>query len=447
MLDFRIEWLDAPGVKDRVLARTWARLEIQLATERAHPRCLTLCVRDDSASVRRGVYGPIFSLAEWVVENWWALLNEPLRISENLSGRAIAAIVQQKCWAQRHSLLGAREGAALPDVTIYRDGPDNVVAWAPDPEENDQTRLTRFVCAAGSSRISPAALAASLSRLVESVLERLDQFSDDDTRRLQANWSAIGESRASEADLCASAAALGIDPYDPAELTGDLISLLEHDVASQPVMLKTDLLEASSASTLSRDLEWARAASSKLNPRSAEFQEQARLEPIDRFRLTAHEFAYRQAREFRKAFDVHDDPVDLFTLLKDKCGWGTHPEIILEERSSAPQFAMVGKDERGRPHLVANSSRYEESTRYRLARGLYFLPSADHPGTTRLITGAHTWDQRASRAFAAELLAPAAFVHAELGAEASDECINDLARNLRVSTRVIEHQLTNHAVE
>ncbi len=447
MLDFRIEWLDAPGVRDRVLARTWARLEIQVNADRADTRSLTLCVRDESMSIRRGVYVPIFPLAEWVVENWWALLYEPLRIAEYHSGRSLAAMAQHMRWVERHNLLHAREGGALPDVSIYRDGPDGVVAWAPDPDGDDQRGLIRFVRPSGSSRLSPAAIATSLSRLVESVLERLDDFVDDDVKRLRANWAAVGESRAFEAELCSSAATLGIDPYDPAELTDDLISLLEGGVASQPVMLKADLLEASSASTLSRDVEWARTASRLLDPNSADVPEAAGSTANGQSRPTAHEFAYRKARDFRKSLDVHENPIDLPSLLQSKCGWGANPEIVLEERPNSPLFAMVGKDQAGRPRLVANSSRYEESRRFRLARGLYFLPSADQPDTRRLITGAHTWDQRASRAFAAELLAPAKLVYAELGDEISDERINDLAHKLRVSSWVIEHQFANHSID
>ena len=446
MLDFRIEWLDAPGVKDRVLARTWSRLEIELDGARAHPRCLTLAVRSESASVRRGVYSSVFPLAEWVSENWWALLNEPLRISEYP-----AVDRGRRLWNRDAGLSGTTywplaKGARLPDLTIYRDGPDNVIAWAPDPDGGDRSDLTRFVCAAGSVRMTPAEIETSLSRLVVSVLERLDEFSDEDTARLRANWNAIVSSRASEAELCASAAALGIDPYDSGELTEDLITLLEEGVASQPRSLKSDLLEASSPGTLNRDLEWANAASSKLSSGAEDVEDDAQPPAIERSKLTAHEFAYRKAREFRKAFDVHDDPVDLYRLLQDKCGWGMNPEIILESRGTSPRFALVGKDRERRPHLVANESPYEESRRYRLARGLFFVPSADRPAARRLLTGAHTWDQRASRAFAAELLAPAAVVHAELGNEISEERINELAHKLKVSSWVIEHQLANHAV-
>ncbi len=107
---------------------------------------------------------------------------------------------------------------------------------------------------------------------------------------------------------------------------------------------------------------------------------------------------------------------------------------------------MVGKDHEGFPRLVVKESRREASRRFRLARALFFLPSADAPATLRLVTGAYTWDQRASRAFAAELLAPAAALRSLVGDNISTEQIDDLATDFNVSSSVIEHQIANHRI-
>ena len=441
MLDFRLEWLDAPGVKDQVLARTWARLEMQLVDDGSPTRWLTLCVRTKYDSVQRGVYGSLFPLADWIVENWWFLLHEPLRVSEYRSGRTNAVDDQQRLWIRRHNLLAAREGGALPDLTIYRDGTDSVVCWAPDPELDEAVRRTRFISGAGSVRIKRRDLETSLYHLVEAVLERLDRSSDEDAQRLRANWQAIGESLERESDLCASSATLGLDPYDPDELTPELVDLLEHAVAAQPPLLKSDLLEASSGKTLGRDLDWTTAAASKLNGIAGETKNLQELGSIPR---AAPQVGYQMARAYRQDFDIPDGPIDdVVVLLHHRCGWPLEPEVILEGPRNPSRLAMVGKDRGGHPRLVVNRSRHETSRRFRIARGLYFLSSADHPNT-RLITGAHTWDQRASRAFAAELLAPAAAVHAEIADdEISDELIDDLASKFNVSSWVIEYQLTN----
>src|SRR5262245_53730733 len=178
MLDFQVEWHDATGVKDPVLATTWARLEIQLQVEELPRRWLTSCVRTRSNSVQRGAYGSVFPLAEWVVVNWWFLLHEPLRVPEYRGGRAMAFEDAPRQWAQRHDLLAAREGGALPDLTFYRDGPDVAACWFPDPEQDERIRPTRFISGVETVRLAASDLEIALGRFVESVLERLDRASD-----------------------------------------------------------------------------------------------------------------------------------------------------------------------------------------------------------------------------------------------------------------------------
>ena len=39
-------------------------------------------------------------------------------------------------WIQRHSMLAARQGGVLPDLTIYRDEKSVVARWIPDGEDS-----------------------------------------------------------------------------------------------------------------------------------------------------------------------------------------------------------------------------------------------------------------------------------------------------------------------
>ena len=57
-----IEWLDAPGVRDRVLAATWARFSFRVGDV-----VLTEVVDNRSKSRRTGVFGSVFPLAKWIV--------------------------------------------------------------------------------------------------------------------------------------------------------------------------------------------------------------------------------------------------------------------------------------------------------------------------------------------------------------------------------------------
>jgi len=84
-----------------------------------------------------------------------------------------------------------------------------------------------------------------------------------------------------------------------------------------------------------------------------------------------------------------------------------------------------------------------DSQRFLDARAVYHA-IATAGKSPRLITTAHSWEQRASRAFAAELLAPQAALFDRVAtSEVSTEVIVQLSREFEVSQMVIERQLQN----
>ena len=105
--------------------------------------------------------------------------------------------------------------------------------------------------------------------------------------------------------------------------------------------------------------------------------------------------------------------------------------------------AMVDRSPSGATVVVAPADCGFRQERFRLARALFLLHFAATPGR-RLVTSAHTWDQRASRAFAAEVLAPAAALAKHVGARISLRDIDELADEYQVSPLVVEHQIENH---
>lgn len=441
MFRFRPEWQEAPGVKDKVLARTWARLEIR-AEDHVPERYWPSNVISSAESVQRGIYGSVFPLAEWVVENWWFLLHEPCRVPELPNGRSLAKDPYQRQWVQRHNLLAAREGGSLPDLYFYRDGAAVVAHWFPDPELEDAVRPVRFFTS-GKSRISLQDAEASLQRLIEEVLTRLDAATDEDTRRLQNNWNALCDSRQNERDLCASAAQLGLDPYDPSELTDDLAAVVESQVSKLGEELRTDLLQASTASSLASDLDWVNHALGKGELAATHASMSA---PFRNGHRSAHALGYQLAEQFRNQIGLRAQPVDnLAQLLQAKCGWPQEPEIHLDSEAANRLAALVGKDRYGLPHVVGPRVNLD-AERFRLARAVYFLPSASDDSPPRLLTKAYAWDQRASRAFAAELLAPAEALRAEVHDGVPHAKVEELAKKFQVSAWVIEHQLQNHRI-
>ena len=100
---FEFEWQPAPGVRDDVLAATWARLSLSVGDLYASE---AIDLRSDSR--RTGIYGSLFPLVEWLVEHWWHLLHEPSPRFPMPGGRAAPPLMRS--WVQRHNLLAARDG-------------------------------------------------------------------------------------------------------------------------------------------------------------------------------------------------------------------------------------------------------------------------------------------------------------------------------------------------
>ena len=154
----------------------------------------------------------------------------------------------------------------------------------------------------------------------------------------------------------------------------------------------------------------------------------------------------RQSPLAAPSMDIPVDPIpDLAKVLHDRFGWPSDPQIILEGSSAPSLNALVGRDSHGYPRVVEKPGR-PDSRHYRLARALYFVPVAEASVSPRLITRSFTWDQQASRAFAAELLAPAEALRHLVDERNTDESIANLAQEFNVSTWVIEHQLENHGI-
>jgi Zn-dependent peptidase ImmA (M78 family) len=143
-----------------------------------------------------------------------------------------------------------------------------------------------------------------------------------------------------------------------------------------------------------------------------------------------------------------DEPVqDVVALAKRlRC------PLSFQERNHLPArnvSAAVGWRQGGEAIVAGPNPPREDSRRFVEARGLYhaLFACALSP---RLVTTAHTWDQQASRAFAAELLAPRRALvgryEARAETEEFEELVASLAANYRVSTKIIKHQLENAGI-
>ncbi|MEX0725127.1 MAG: hypothetical protein WD065_02580 [Planctomycetaceae bacterium] len=418
------------------MAATWARFEIKLETP-SESRWLTQLIRSTSNSVDRGVYGPLFPLAEWIVENWWFLLHESCRVPEFANGRSLANDPNQREWVRRHNLLGAREGGALPDLTIYRDGNAVMMKWEPDPYFDERIRPVRFI-EEGLASIEPTEVERELHRLVDSVLERLTDKTDDSVQQLRTNWNAIGESRQNESTLCALAASMGLDPYNENELTDELIEVINSRVCGLPVKIRHDLADVTNGESLVAELDWLDRALPKDAPSATRADED-----LTTRHASAHQTGYEKAAQVRQTYSLPLTPLtDLKTLLHDHCGWSV-PEKQFEIVEGTKRISSLVTTRDNRP-LVVGPTLPPQTDRFRLARSLYFFSDNGCEFSPRLVTRAFNWDQRVSRAFAAELLAPAEALRSRIDNIVGAEEVEQLGREFGVDPKLIEHQIKNH---
>jgi len=203
-----MEWQDAPGVADAVLARSWCRLVIE-----AGGRLVTEAVHGPSESLRGGVYGSAFPLCQWLVENWWFLLNEAYRFPARCSSPELARTPRDREWVQRHSLLAAQEGYAWPDLVLYRDEQRVVARWMPDGRTSTHPAL-RFT-GQGETHMEVVDAEQGLAEAVRSIMARLDGMDAPEVATLREDWAAVEGATEQERRICEWSARLGIDPYAP----------------------------------------------------------------------------------------------------------------------------------------------------------------------------------------------------------------------------------------
>ena len=461
MIRFHMEWQDAPGVRDTVLARTWCRLVIE-----ADGRLVTEAVHDASDSLRGGIHGSAFPLARWIAENWWFLLNESYRFPARYASRDLARTLQDRAWAQRHSLLAAREGGALPDLTLHRDEEKVVARWTPDGIASVPPPL-RFI-GEGEVHLDVADAEGGLAEAVQAVMDRLEEFEEPEVRAFRRDWAAIAEATEQESRLCEWSARLGIDPFDPEELTDELAETLPGLVSGLDTPLRDDLLDAERPQTLQRDMEWLRRAEALAadagSARNHEptFQPGSHLPPIEGLAVardpeavrpdtgtgTAYGLGYACAASLRRHLSPADghEPIGDMDEILVRLGWAQSPSRTMEPEPESPLEAAVTRSGDGAPvAIVGNADADTSGCRFRLARSIFFRHfSRNREAGRRLVTEAHTREQRASRAFAAEFLAPAAGLSQHLGGRVSSREIDDLAHHYGISAWVIGHQIQNH---
>jgi hypothetical protein len=422
MTDFRIEfeWEEAPRVRAPELDATWARLEIHAGAD-----VITKVEAHRTESLRKGIYVPLFPVAEWIVANWWLLLEQWRTDTQE----------------PRHNLLYAREGFALPDLAFSPTETKIELRWRPVAAPQAGVSFL----SGGSAIVEKTAVREQLRRVVDAVLNQLDRRFAAETgagKFLREEWQAIQESESDpeQKAFCENAARLGCDPFDidPAvaaqiEGLGGLLPepLLEDycDAISLPQI-------ASGAATVKAFLDSAgRGVPSEGKWRSA--REAVGVSQS----ATPWMDGYHQALALRAFLGLNGKaPTEPDLLLRDAFGSFEVRDFAAPGRIQA--ITAPGED--CVPVFGVPAQVREEQRRFSLCRALSdYLAS----GLPSLVTRSQTEHQQRNRAFAAQFLAPAESIRKRImGWSPDEDGVYELAREFRVSELVIRHQIRNHGL-
>jgi hypothetical protein len=375
---FQWKWLRG-GFDEALEAKSFAALKIDLDGE-----VLTRLYDRIAEGERDTVNVVLYPLAVAIAENWWRLLYEPRKSEE---GNSLVEI--------RHSLDSYMNGFVFPALSLWSGGDDTVTF--DHPNIRPQHSSLEFLPAANSVTNLPR----------ESVEQNLFEFVCAVTERVPAGagtylrdaWNRVLESllNEDEHEYCKAAGRLGVDPYDP---NTDDISRFSEGLSEH---LFSDICEAATAAELQAAANWALESTRRLGDfPDVEIAHFGAIPKTDlREKVWVH--GYEAARSVRQNLHLEGlNPRRVVDTIfgaavganADAVG-GTHPfalEAVVNRRNGAMRVAIPNTSARLR--------------RSRLCRASY-LAWKTAEGDSSAVTTATTLDQQASRAFAAELLAPA----------------------------------------
>jgi hypothetical protein len=431
-LSIECDPVDQPDAIDPVERRTWSALRIRVSG-----RTVTRIWDKTLQQERSLIYLPTFPIAEWVVTNWWTLLNEPSPTVEvpKASARRLA-------WIRRHCLRSAESGLLLPALYLFNDGRGVRLEWQADERDALPNMPGEFVDS-GFDHLENVETEDVLAEFVSEMIQRTDGLGDDRVEELKANWRAIRGVDADEAKFCVACGRLGVDPYDPSQVPGELAEFIEHALNDPDLPVARDLTEAAEADEVAAQWSWVQAASQQWNlgpiPNGPPIQPGAAG-------LSPSRYGYQLAAKVRGAAGLDaSTPVSSVEKLAGKVSGALFRAADQNHVPGHKVRAVVGWTPDKEILLAGRTLPRNDSRRFLAARGLYqALFACDQ--SQRLVTDAFTWDQQASRAFAAELLAPRAALTAQAPDKVDPENVKELVKKFKVSTAVIKNQLENAGV-
>ncbi|MEZ6132193.1 MAG: hypothetical protein R3C59_26330 [Planctomycetaceae bacterium] len=381
-------------------------------------------------SVRTQVFLPLFSVAEWLAQNWWFLQAEAERPGNGIN----------TSFDRRHNLRWAREGFALPSLRLVTLGQLTELRW--EPLEIPKAGISFL--ARGRAVLSSADVSAAIHEFVTAVVARLD---DSDVLRtsLHDEWTAVQNADEHEREFCLAAARLGEDPYSLKTPLETKILEVAKDI--RPELLNDFLSVAQINELTEQGAALARASESIASDSEAvdALRGIRAYVPAIENSKNAWENGYRFAQVLRaklnggrwKSRSLDDLAGYLRIDQIDHC-------LLKSDNDCRFLDALTGVNQRNNPKFLIEKER-PDARQFAFCRALF--ASLTSCPQFAAVSKVQTVQQQMNRAFAAELLAPHDLIKRDLSSsEIGEDEVDDLAADYGVSSFVIRHQIENHRI-
>jgi hypothetical protein len=387
---------------------------------------LTRCYDRIAGGERDTINIPLYSLALFVAENWWNLLYEPRK----------SYGAEHQIEAARHSIDANMPGYSVPPISLWSAGENEVLVETPNLPERFSA-LEFLSLGAQNSILSRIDCEQDLFRLVKSVVDRVCR--NGSGSELDEAWDRVLSSLANqdEQKYCVAAGKVGINPYDPEAMD---LSEISKGISDH---LFSDICEAVTADEIEMTTNWA-----KINGNQIQIFPKFDIAafgsiPTAAGRQKAWDVGYEAARTLRQRLGLEhlsprravDEIFGEAVRVESKVAVGTRP--------SALEGIVKRADGSTRVAIPKVPARLRRSILCRGAYRAWTLPHDDFSA----VTSATTREQQASRAFAAELLAPAAWLREQAGAGGlTESVVESLATSSICPQQTIYWQARNHGI-
>jgi hypothetical protein len=387
---------------------------------------------------RPHIFVPVLPIAEWIVENWWCLLNEPCRSQHVPIGPSVKWNLP---WVKRHNLRSADSSLSLPNLYLYNDGKYICMQWLLDCETSRPNMPTDFI-EYGIYYLSRSEAIESLRSIVLSVLDRIDQYSSARIDELKRHWSAIESSSKEESDFCVVAGRMGLNPYDLNETTEEIARAIMEIESDPDIPYVRDLTEATPPDAITDQWAWVRNANNELDLNCMPINVREDISLPDRGEYQkSYSYGHMLARAFRGKLNIPETAAieDILQTARQLVG----RPMNYVSRNHVSQHVIRGIVGWSNEEVVmAGPDIGLANNRFFQARALFHsICSCDV--SQRLLTKAFTWEQGAGRGFAAEFLAPQPALVRRVKVQPDQELVETLASEYRVNVMVIANQLKN----